>query len=144
MQVLFSLKKRWFTWNAKSYFLWKIPEKKKQQKKTTNKQRILSAAILPGALRVNLVLMCVLTFINHLLSGIDNWTDVRYMYSYKVLFNRSPTPTNWPWGKGPRNVLHDGPVEVRWSIATEKALFSSEECWYLSYFSTKTYVVGTH
>ena len=30
------------------------------------------------------------------------------------------------------------------TIATDKALFSSEKCWYLSYFSTKTYVVGTH
>ena len=30
------------------------------------------------------------------------------------------------------------------NIATDKALFSSEKCWYLSYFSTKTYVVGTH
>ena len=30
------------------------------------------------------------------------------------------------------------------SIATDKALFSSEKCWYLSYFSMKTYVVGTH
>ena len=29
-------------------------------------------------------------------------------------------------------------------IATDKALFSSENCWYLSYFSIKTYVVGTH
>ena len=29
-------------------------------------------------------------------------------------------------------------------IATDKALFSSEKCWYLSYFSIKTYVVGTH
>ena len=29
-------------------------------------------------------------------------------------------------------------------IATDKALFSSEKCWYLSYFSMKTYVVGTH
>ena len=29
-------------------------------------------------------------------------------------------------------------------IATDKVLFSSEKCWYLSYFSTKTYVVGTH
>ena len=29
-------------------------------------------------------------------------------------------------------------------IATDKALFSSEKCWCLSYFSTKTYVVGTH
>ena len=29
-------------------------------------------------------------------------------------------------------------------IATDRALFSSEKCWYLSYFSTKTYVVGTH
>ena len=28
-------------------------------------------------------------------------------------------------------------------IATDKALFSSEKC-YLFYFSTKTYVVGTH
>ena len=26
-------------------------------------------------------------------------------------------------------------------IATDKAIFSSEKCWYLSYFSTKTYVV---
>ena len=33
---------------------------------------------------------------------------------------------------------------MRWLIATDKALFSSEKCWYLSYFSTKTYVVGTH
>ena len=33
-----------------------------------------------------------------------------------------------------------------WSsnIATDKVLFSSEKCWYRSYFSTKTYVVGTH
>ena len=30
------------------------------------------------------------------------------------------------------------------SIATDKALFSSKKCWYLSYFSVKTYVVGTH
>ena len=30
------------------------------------------------------------------------------------------------------------------NIATVKALLSSEKCWYLSYFSTKTYVVGTH
>ena len=30
------------------------------------------------------------------------------------------------------------------SIATGKALFSSEKFWYLSYFSMKTYVVGTH
>ena len=30
------------------------------------------------------------------------------------------------------------------NIATDKVLFSSEKCWYLSYFSTKTYVVGTH
>ena len=29
-------------------------------------------------------------------------------------------------------------------IATDKAPFSSEKCWYLSYFSMKTYVVGTH
>ena len=29
-------------------------------------------------------------------------------------------------------------------IATDKVLFSSEKCWYLSYFSTKTYVVDTH
>ena len=29
-------------------------------------------------------------------------------------------------------------------IAIGKALFSSEKCWYRSYFSTKTYVVGTH
>ena len=29
-------------------------------------------------------------------------------------------------------------------IAKDKALFSSENCWYLSYFSMKTYVVGTH
>ena len=29
-------------------------------------------------------------------------------------------------------------------IATDKALFSSEKCCDLSYFSTKTYVVGTH
>ena len=29
-------------------------------------------------------------------------------------------------------------------IATDKALFSSKKCWYLSYFSTKTYIVGTH
>ena len=29
-------------------------------------------------------------------------------------------------------------------IATSKALFSSKKCWYLSYFSTNTYVVGTH
>ena len=28
--------------------------------------------------------------------------------------------------------------------ATDKALFSSEKCWYLSYFSAKTYVVSTH
>ena len=28
-------------------------------------------------------------------------------------------------------------------ITTDKALFSSKKC-YLSYFSTKTYVVGTH
>ena len=28
-------------------------------------------------------------------------------------------------------------------IATDKALFSSEKCLYLSDFSTKTYVVGT-
>ena len=31
-----------------------------------------------------------------------------------------------------------------YNIATDKAFFSSEKCWYLSYFSTKTYVVGTH
>ena len=30
-------------------------------------------------------------------------------------------------------------------IATDKALFfSSEKCWYLSYFSMKTYIVGSH
>ena len=29
-------------------------------------------------------------------------------------------------------------------IATDKALFSSEKCWYFSYFSMKTYEVGTH
>ena len=29
-------------------------------------------------------------------------------------------------------------------IATDKALFSSEKCRYLSYFATITYVVGTH
>ena len=29
-------------------------------------------------------------------------------------------------------------------IATDRALFWFEKCWYLSYFSTKTYVVGTH
>ena len=29
-------------------------------------------------------------------------------------------------------------------IATDRALFSSEKCWYLSYFITKTYVEGTH
>ena len=29
-------------------------------------------------------------------------------------------------------------------IATDKALFSSEKYWYLSYFFMKTYVVGTH
>ena len=29
-------------------------------------------------------------------------------------------------------------------IATDMVLFSSEKCWYLSYFSTKAYVVGTH
>ena len=29
-------------------------------------------------------------------------------------------------------------------IATDKVLFSSEKCLYLPYFSTKTYVVGTH
>ena len=28
-------------------------------------------------------------------------------------------------------------------IATDQALFSSENCWYLSYFSTKTFIVGT-
>ena len=28
-------------------------------------------------------------------------------------------------------------------IATDKAFFSSGKCWYLSYFSMKTYVVGT-
>ena len=27
------------------------------------------------------------------------------------------------------------------SIATDKALFSSKKCWYISYFSTKTYLV---
>ena len=42
--------------------------------------------------------------------------------------------SHWGWHKCP-----DGPV-----IATDKALFSSEICWYFSYFSTKTYVVGTH
>ena len=35
-------------------------------------------------------------------------------------------------------------MEAFFIIATEKALFSSEKCWYLSYFSMKTYVVGTH
>ena len=35
-------------------------------------------------------------------------------------------------------------VVVHIHIATDKGLFSSEKCWYLSYFSTKTYVVGTH
>ena len=29
-------------------------------------------------------------------------------------------------------------------IATDRALFSSEKCWYLSYYSTKRYVVGSH
>ena len=33
---------------------------------------------------------------------------------------------------------------TRLYIATDKAPFSSEKCQYLSYFSTKTYVVGTH
>ena len=33
---------------------------------------------------------------------------------------------------------------VQKGIATDKALFSSEKCWYFSYFSTKAYVVGTH
>ena len=32
----------------------------------------------------------------------------------------------------------------RLHIATDKALFSSEKSCYLSYFSMKTYVVGTH
>ena len=36
-------------------------------------------------------------------------------------------------------------VLLNWiCIATDKALFASEKCWYLFYFSTKTYVVGTH
>ena len=30
------------------------------------------------------------------------------------------------------------------NIATDKVLFLSENCRYLSYFSMKTYVVGTH
>ena len=30
------------------------------------------------------------------------------------------------------------------TTATDEAHFSSEKCWYLSYFLTKTYVVGTH
>ena len=29
----------------------------------------------------------------------------------------------------------------QWVIATDKALFSSKNCWYLSYFSMKTYAV---
>ena len=30
------------------------------------------------------------------------------------------------------------------SIAPDKALFLTKCCWYFSYFSTKTYIVGTH
>ena len=29
-------------------------------------------------------------------------------------------------------------------IALDKVLFSTQKYWYFSYFSTKTYVVGTH
>ena len=31
--------------------------------------------------------------------------------------------------------------QIQQTIATDKALFSSKKCWYLSYFSIKTYVV---
>ena len=33
---------------------------------------------------------------------------------------------------------------IKRSIALDKALFSTKKCQYLSYISTKMYVVGTH
>ena len=42
-------------------------------------------------------------------------------------------------------ILHEQiDMREKSSIATDKERFSSEKCRYLSYFSTKTYIVGTH
>ena len=43
-----------------------------------------------------------------------------------------------------KTIFTPGGIGVGEVIATDRALFSSEKCWYLSYSSTKTYVVGTH
>ena len=51
---------------------------------------------------------------------------------------------NWNRKKTTRSVTKQCLLLINTYIATDKALFSSEKYWYLSYFFTETYVVGTH
>ena len=44
----------------------------------------------------------------------------------------------------PLVMFHDYHENIYMYIALVKALFSIQKYWYFSYFSTKTYVVGTH
>ena len=64
------------------------------------------------------------------------WQLVWFMWS---VYTCMPQHQNTYMDMCPKN-NSDQPLH----IATDRVLFSSEKCWYLSYYYTKTYVVGTH